>query len=317
MLLRGLAVFTLAALAFAAGLALAERWERSPLRADPTFQDARDFLRLAERASEQGRQDLARAAYRAALELSPDDAEARAQLGFLLYEAGRDDEAVAELERAREGGAQVALIDLTLGMMRARVDEEGPFPRFTDVEAPAAKAPAEPERLAARDPTPEEDEEPEPEPEPDLEDAVEDALEPEELPGPPVLGDCEVALERRADSGTFLVDVHVDGAAARLILDTGASLTVLSRDFVDDARLSFAEDGVLMARTAAGPRRFATGRVSSFEVAGRVIEGLRVALCDECGMPGSDGLLGLDVQEPLGMSLQPGQGIVRFGDCEP
>jgi hypothetical protein len=67
------------------------------------------------------------------------------------------------------------------------------------------------------------------------------------------------------------------------------------------------------SRTWCGP----TGRVRSLEVGGRLLQGLRVAICDECGMPGSDGLLGLDVQEPLGMSLQPGLSTVRFGDCAP
>lgn len=304
--------------------------------------DATRWLRLGEEAQREGDPILARAAFRAAQEIAPDEGEANARLGFLLYEEGRDEEALEELRRAREKGADLELLDFTLSMMRAHVDLAGPFPRFSegarrDENETEARDGGERQatRVETRDPgegrvaradppaARGERDPPPAEPDPDEgdyddEDAYDEEEEPDEgarvaAPGP--MGACEIWLERRGESGIFVVDALVNGTSARLIVDTGASLTVLSRDFLAETRLRLIEDGVLTARTAAGPERFSTAAVDSVEVGGRIARDIRVAICDECGMPGSDGLLGLDVQEPLGMSLFPGRGTVRFADC--
>src|SRR5690606_16797539 len=95
-------------------------------------------------------------------------------------------------------------------------------------------------------------------------------------------GACEVAPERRGEQGIFGIDALVNGTPARLIVDTGASLTVLSREFLDETGLDLDEDGVLTARTAGGPQRFATAAVDSVEVGTRVATGIRVAICEAC-----------------------------------
>ncbi len=333
--------------------------ERSPM-------SAAAWLHLGEEAQRQGATPLARAAFRAAQEIAPDDGAAHARLGFLLYEEGRDEAALEELRLAREKGADVAMLDFTLAMMRSHVDTRGPFPRFSDDDDPAEDDPAEDqpaeddpaeddpvaprapppgERAAAAPdaeeadpppaidpPRPPAEDEPagdEPLEEPDFEDQepfdpsdddeVASRDEPERaapaLVEAGAAGACELALERKSAQGIFVVDALVNGVAARLIVDTGASLTVLSRDFLRESGLSLDEDGVISARTAAGAQRFATASVHSVEIGERTASDIRVAICEECGMPGSDGLLGLDVQEPLGMSLFPSRGTVRFADC--
>lgn len=304
--------------------------------------DAVRWLRLGEEAHREGDLVLARAAFRAAQEIAPDDGEPHARLGFLLYEEGQDEAALEQLRLARAKGADVALLDFTVSMMRAHVDLAGPFPRFSEQTPPPESDDARgATRAAERDrPTPEE-RAPEPANEPgplasaeppapqpsdalapgaddDLRDDDDDDDEPDEGPtlaAPSPQGACELFLERRGETGIFVIDALVNGTPARLIVDTGASLTVLSRDFLADSGLRLVEDGVLTARTAGGPQRFATAAVESVEVGERVARDIRVAICDDCGMPGSDGLLGLDVQEPLGMSLFPGRGTVRFADC--
>jgi clan AA aspartic protease (TIGR02281 family) len=321
-------------------------------------QESTAWQRFGAAQQERGALDVARAAYRAAIELDPRDGDPHARLGFLLYEAGHDAQALAELHTAQQKGSSIELVEMTLSMMRSHVELDGPFPRFTPGGARAAPpdstaqktAPPSPPAAAAdaddaddedadddavaepapaEDPAPEErasadeevdDDEPDGDEEVDDDDAHDDeaAEEEEAVDERPVSvdEDCELALERRGRAGTFLVDVEVDGVEARLILDTGASLTVLSRAFLERTGLRLDEDGEMLARTAAGPQRFATAELEGVEVSGRTVSGVRVAICEDCGAPGYDGLLGLDVQGPLGMSLHPARGVARFADCE-
>lgn len=316
---------------------------------------------LGELAQQEGALPLARAAYRVAAELDEKNGEAAARLGYVLFEEGRDQEAVASIARAKSLGADAALLDLTWAMMRFHVDWVGPFPRFSAAgSANPASAPTQTSTsgtaphvvgegrsavgihdrgVAPPDGIPQDgvfdrrgrglaDGHKADDAESDAEGeagtvpgqagrSVRDEDDEEIVTdrGEVTDGLCEVVLTRQGDSGIFVVDALVQGHEARLIVDTGASLTVLARDFVEAAGLHLEEEGSLTARTAGGARTFRTATVSALEVGGRSVEELRIAICDECGMPGSDGLLGLDVQEPLGISLFPGLGILRFEGC--
>ena len=72
----------------------------------------------------------------------------------------------------------------------------------------------------------------------------------------------------------------------------------------------------IVARTANGATRFATAVISGITVAGRTVENVRVAICEDCGTDEFDGLLGLDVQTPLAMRVDPGERVVHFADCD-
>lgn len=322
--------------------------------------EASSWMGLGELAQQEGALPLARAAYRAAAELDEDSGEAAARLGYVLFEEGRDQEAVASLANAKALGADAALVDLTWAMMRVHVELAGPFPRFSpwgagnpsalpaEHQAPAtvppfaaeASAPstAEPWVSPLGGPSHEGAEErggatpPEARAENEAADDAEDTGGDERARAEPSAGDtnddetakgrgqldtgpCEVSLTRQGDSGIFVVEALVQGHEARLIVDTGASLTVLAQEFLEASGLQLEEEGTLTARTAGGARTFKTATVGELGIGGRSVEELRVAICDECGMPGSDGLLGLDVQEPLGLSLFPSLGILRVEDC--
>jgi cytochrome c-type biogenesis protein CcmI len=63
-------------------------------------EDVAARLDLAQRYLDQGDADAAAQQYLAALELDPDNAEANAELGFLLHLAGRSEEGLAAVDRA-------------------------------------------------------------------------------------------------------------------------------------------------------------------------------------------------------------------------
>lgn len=63
-------------------------------------QDIAARLDLAQAYQESGNVDAAVGQYLAALAIDPDSAEAHAQLGFLVYQAGRPEEGLVEVERA-------------------------------------------------------------------------------------------------------------------------------------------------------------------------------------------------------------------------
>ncbi|MCP4503501.1 MAG: clan AA aspartic protease [Deltaproteobacteria bacterium] len=130
-------------------------------------------------------------------------------------------------------------------------------------------------------------------------------------------GDCDVPVTRRGKRGTFLANVSLNGSAATLIVDTGASLTVVGRDFADAIGLEVLDDKKLRAQTAAGQVLFDLARIDEVEIGGRSVHDVVVAICDDCATEHMDGLLGLDVQVPLHLTLDVANERLRFGDCEP
>lgn len=310
---------------------------QAPDQADRWAQAA-DVLRS------EGRLPGAEAAFRAARSLAPQDASLQEQLGYTLLERGRELEAWAQLEEAKARGVQSAMLDFTLDNLGARIETSGAFPRFVvPKDAPKKAAPPkvalrntpppsadlrsegaggdEPEAQSPsvapppRAPEPEsiEPEEEEPEQEPA---AVPEAAPESRASTPAPLGPCEIRAAPVRGRGTYLVDVVIDGVPTQLILDTGATLTVISSAFADEANIRADPGREIGARTAGGFVRFETAVVSSVDVGGRSVENVRVAICDECTAELASGLLGLDVQRPLGLALDVRRQVVRFADCE-
>ncbi len=217
-------------------------------------------------------------AYRTALRLRPGDESIHARLGFLLYGWGRDRDALIELERAQVLGAEVEMLDYTLAQIRRQLA--------------ARKKP--PERVAVVEPTPVE---------------PEDADDGDSAP-------CTVEVWRSSRLGTFRIDVQIETLAATLVVDTGASLTAITRELLVEAGVTIDEERTITAITAVGPAQFPTAVVGSITVAGRAVRQLRVAVCEQCAGKDADGLLGLDVQAPLGMELDVRQSVVRFIECD-
>lgn len=82
----------------------------------------------------------------------------------------------------------------------------------------------------------------------------------------------------RAADGLFYVTARINGADMRFMVDTGASVTVISPE--EAARIGVVADGRAPGtlRTAAGPTALKWGRIRHAEIGGRSLDGLDVAV---------------------------------------
>lgn len=288
---------------------LAASWRGVASR--PESPDA--WLRLAERQLELDQAEAAERSLWTAIELGDPEGLAHARLGFLLYAQHRDDEALALLEIAREREVSLPLLEHTLTLLQDRARESDLGSRGEVAGPPGDDAPTEPEsRPQPIEPPP---------PAPDAGPPRDAGPRPD--PGPePLAADapevpCEIPLDRIDGGRTLVIDVDVDGVRAGLILDTGASLTVLTRELVAELGLALDERRSITAITANGRVEMPTAVVGSVVVGERVVRELRVAVCEDCVSDLSDGLLGLDLQTTLEMQIDAGASTLRFGDCGP
>jgi clan AA aspartic protease (TIGR02281 family) len=272
--------------------------------AEPESTEA--WLQLAERQLELDQAAAAERSLWTAIELGDPDGLAHARLGFLLYAQHRDDEALVLLEAAREREASLPLLEHTLTVLQARARAEE-----ASVAAPSDDRPSEV-------PLPEPRERP-PEPRPDAGAPRDGGPRPEPGPEPLVAdapgGPCDLPLERIDGGRTFVLGVDIDGVAARLIVDTGASLTVLTRELASELGVGLDAQHGITAITANGRVEMPTAVLPHVAVGERVVRELRVAVCDDCVSDLADGLLGLDLQTTLGMQIDAGASVLRFGDC--
>ena len=124
---------------------------------------------------------------------------------------------------------------------------------------------------------------------------------------------CRIPV-RHGDDAIF-IDVDFDGRVATLVLDTGATATVVTRDFADRSGISPLAGHLVHARTVNGTTDLPVAQVERITIAGRSIRGGHVALCNDCALHDADGLLGMDVLQALGVQLDLPNGIARFGAC--
>ena len=115
--------------------------------------------------------------------------------------------------------------------------------------------------------------------------------------------------------GAFLLPAEFGSVDARLILDTGATRTLLTETFAYRADIQPDYGAMIRAVTANGAVLQPTAVVEELVVAGRVVNDLRVVICETCPDLPADGLLGLDVQKALEVQLDLVGERVRFGDC--
>ncbi len=234
-------------------------------------------------------------AYRTADEVGAPQGLAAARLGFLLYQQGQDTEARRWLEAAREQGAAVPLLEETLQSLTR-----------PPVALDAGVRPSAPAR-ALRPPL--------------AADAGVDELDAAvaTLPPPAAVaeletGGCEIPVER-SRTGSLMVDVGLNGLNTRLILDTGATMTVLNRSAAEEVGAA-SRPGRLIAMTANGTTEMALGLVDDVVIGGRSVGGVRVAVCDECIGARADGLLGVDLQAAFDLQLDVAGPRLWFRDCE-
>lgn len=288
-------------------------------------EDPAGWVRLGEVQVEMDDLVSAEHAFRTALTLGDDSGLGYARLGFLLYGQGKDREARALLLEAKRRGADVPMLDFTLaalepGPARAPV-ERGPEPTPSVPPPPAAASAARPPVVDAGVPgldaavlTPPPASPPPASP-PAAPPPPRAAQTRAPEPPPPVEGPCVAPLSRHG-RGVFLIDVAARGEPGQLVLDTGASITVLTEAFALDAGLALDHQRVVHAITANGQVQMPTAVVPRIEVGPHAAEGVRVAVCADCVEGIADGLLGLDLQATFHMELDLSRSEVRFGACE-
>lgn len=147
-----------------------------------------------------------------------------------------------------------------------------------------------------------------PTPEPD----VEVARRPRPSAPPVAGGQCAIPLRPRGRYGTFVADIVVGRREASLVFDTGATLTVITREYAVAANVRIDDFNAITVRTANGTTRFSTAVIDELAIGDLVATNIRAAVCDDCGIPGMAGLLGLDVQRQLRLSLDVTEGVARY-----
>jgi clan AA aspartic protease (TIGR02281 family) len=91
----------------------------------------------------------------------------------------------------------------------------------------------------------------------------------------------------------FLVQARINGGEpVRLVLDTGATATVISPGAAQRLGLLVRRDPPVLIRTAGGMVTAGTAEVTELEVGGRRAGPLQVLVHD--AVPGADGLLGMN-----------------------
>ena len=264
---------------------LEEAWGR--VVANP--RDPRAWLRLGDWQAEQGQGASAEHSYRTAVRARSTDPAAFSRLAFLLYSRGKDQEALVLLRRAQELGSEDAMVEWTASLIDERLEEvRRPPPAPPRLAAPKAPTPAVPAAAAATTAKPADDDAP-----------------------------CSMDAIRDGGGRAWLLPIDVGGVPARLIIDTGASITLVTDRFAARAGLDVDPDLVMRAITANGPAEFAMASLPMVSIADRELEGAEVAVCEDCLEGHADGLLGLDLQAAFDMRLDLGAGKVMFGDCPP
>jgi hypothetical protein len=272
--------------------ALAAAWKSAQERPE----DPAAWENLGEEQADRNQLEAAKQSFRTAIRLGSVAGRAHARLGFILYAQELDAVALELLMEARARGAEVPLLTRTIEALQRKLATAAPAPPSSDEAEEARDSPpdvAEPSQAPAEE---------------SLETAYLPDNESAEMP-------CELPLERQLGNGAYLVTAEFGGVDARLILDTGATRTVLTEAFAYGADIEPDQGAMIRAVTANGAVLQPTAVIEELVVAGRVITDLRVVICETCRELPTDGLLGLDVQNSLEMQLDLVGERVRFGDC--
>jgi predicted aspartyl protease len=265
-------------------------------------------------------------AYAHALVLAPDSPDVHAGRGLLFYAQGDDGAARRSLEKARLLGSRdptVALalehLDADAREIRDAMDRAGHRAEIAGAEAARRRAEAD---AAAAEVRRERARALVAEAAADREaaegrlDEVRRARERQEAQArarDAPLGPCEIRLRRGPSA--VLIDAVVNGVAAAFTLDTGATHTAVTEGLVTRAHLPVDREHAVRVHTANGVRQAPVGVIETIAVGGRTVDDLRITVCPTCADLGTDGLLGLDVQNALGMAIDLPGLRVRFGDC--
>ena len=130
-------------------------------------------------------------------------------------------------------------------------------------------------------------------------------------------GRCEEAARGTAelhfapDSRAIVASVMVNGKRGRFVVDTGASLVTVSREFAERAGVAAPSGPPIRVGTANGAALARLTRLDSLALQGAVADGVEAAVID--GLPGDvDGLLGLSFLARFDFHLDAEEGSLRL-----
>ena len=130
-----------------------------------------------------------------------------------------------------------------------------------------------------------------------------------------------VAIPVRRIGQLYVVPVELNGArTAHLILDTGASHTILSQELVRDLALmpSDFRPGLVVLKTAAGSVDAQVVRIDSMKIATAEVKNSSAAVHTVPDFPpGIDGLLGLSFLHQFEVTLDSSKGELRLKKVQP
>ena len=138
---------------------------------------------------------------------------------------------------------------------------------------------------------------------------------------PPVANDLSIAIAVKKIGQLYVVPVELNGArTANLILDTGASHTILSQELVRDLALmpSDFRPGLVMLKTAGGSVDAQVVRIDSMKIATAEVKNSSAAVHTVPDFPaGVDGLLGLSFLNQFEVTFDSSKGELRLKRVQP
>jgi len=137
----------------------------------------------------------------------------------------------------------------------------------------------------------------------------------------PVSLDNDIAIAVRRIGQLYVVPVELNGSrTAHLILDTGASHTILSQELVRDLALmpSDFRPGLVVLKTAAGSVDAQVVRIDSMRISTAEVKNSSAAVHTVPDFPpGVDGLLGLSFLHQFEVTLDSSKGELRLKKVHP
>jgi clan AA aspartic protease (TIGR02281 family) len=112
----------------------------------------------------------------------------------------------------------------------------------------------------------------------------------------------------------FIVDARsVDGQRIRLLIDTGASLTIFTPDVLDQRGIRYRDTGrTSVFATANGPVRAPVYRLDSLSVGDWYVNDLEVGVLDLGSGAGVDGLLGMNFLKHFQFFIDQNEALLRL-----
>lgn len=121
----------------------------------------------------------------------------------------------------------------------------------------------------------------------------------------------EIALPYEGEGRSLVIPVTFEGEASAeltMLYDTGATYTTLSEDALDKLDVRVPRDAPeITVRTANGERQSRLVLLDRVWLGGFEVEGVTVAVCEECAGEDSAGLLGLNVTSRFTVTVDPGR----------